>query len=152
VEDPQPASLPRIRVIAIAVIRRGDLILVFEGRDESRDLTFYRPLGGGVEFGEATDAALRREFHEEIDADLTDLRLLGVLENRFTFEGEPGHEVVFVYEARLADPALRDQEAFEIRLDDGSVDLGLWRRLDGFDMRSTPLYPDGLLELLRSTR
>ena len=43
-----------IRPIAICVLRRHDEILVIEGRDESRDLTFYRPLGGGIEFGEGT--------------------------------------------------------------------------------------------------
>ena len=34
-----------IRPISICVLRREDEILVFEARDETRGLTYYRPLG-----------------------------------------------------------------------------------------------------------
>jgi hypothetical protein len=30
-----------------------------------------------------------------------DLQCLGVLENRFVYEGQPGYEIVFVYAGRL---------------------------------------------------
>ena len=86
-----------IRPISICVLRRGDEILVMEARDESRDLTFYRPLGGGIEFGERSDDAVKRELQEEIGAELDELRLLTVLENLFEFEGKAWHEIVFVY-------------------------------------------------------
>ena len=72
-----------IRPIAICVLRRGDEILVMEARDDSRDLTFYRPLGGGIEFGERSDVAVRRELLEEIDAELEELYLLTIFENLF---------------------------------------------------------------------
>jgi ADP-ribose pyrophosphatase YjhB (NUDIX family) len=139
----------RIRPIAICVIRRGGEILVFEGRDESRGLTFYRPLGGEIEFGERSEDALRRELLEEIGVELEHLRLISVTENLFTFEAEPWHEIVFVYEGRLADAALYDRGTFDVKLDDGSSDLGLWRSLDAFDMTTAPSYPEGLLEVLR---
>jgi len=74
--------------ISICVIRRGDEILVFEARDEKRDLTYYRPLGGGIEFGERSDDAVRRELYEEIGAELDELRLLTVIENLFELEGK----------------------------------------------------------------
>lgn len=41
-----------VRPVAICLIRKGDAILVLEGRDEVKGETFYRPLGGAVEFGE----------------------------------------------------------------------------------------------------
>jgi ADP-ribose pyrophosphatase YjhB (NUDIX family) len=138
-----------IRPIAICVIRRADEILVFEGRDETGDLTFYRPLGSEIEFGERSEQAIRRELLEEIEAELADLRLLTVAENTFTFEGEPWHEVVFVFEARLADPALYERDTFIVR-EEGWADMPtLWRSIDSFDMTSAPLYPEGLLDLLR---
>lgn len=137
-----------IRPISICVVRRDDEILVMEARDGSRDLTFYRPLGGGIEFGERSHDAVRRELHEEIGAELDELRLLTVIENLFEFEGEAWHEIVFVYEANLADPDLYDRETFVVTEETGTLP-GVWRPLSDFDMTTTPLYPDGLLEFLK---
>jgi ADP-ribose pyrophosphatase YjhB (NUDIX family) len=137
-----------IRPISICIIRRGDEILVMEARDETRDLTFYRPLGGGIEFGERSGDAVRRELQEEIGAELDELRLLTVLENLFEFEGKAWHEIVFVYEAIFTDPDLYDRETFVVTEETGTLP-GYWRRLADFDMTSSPLYPEGLLEYLR---
>ena len=137
-----------IRPIAICVLRRGDAVLVFEARDETRDLTYYRPLGGGIEFGERSDDAVRRELREEIGAELDELRLLTVLENLFELEGRASHEIVFVYEATFADPDLYDRETFVVTEETGTLP-GVWRPLADFDMTSSPLYPEGLLEYLR---
>jgi len=63
-----------IRPIAICVIRRRDEILVFESRDTVKNETFYRPLGGGINFGEHSKDAVRREIFEEIG----DLSLKGL--------------------------------------------------------------------------
>jgi len=41
-------------------------------------------MGGGVDFGETSRDALQREFQEEIQAELTNIRHLGCLENLFT--------------------------------------------------------------------
>jgi 8-oxo-dGTP pyrophosphatase MutT (NUDIX family) len=133
-----------IRAIAICVLRRGDEILVMEGRDDVRDLTFYRPLGGGIEFGERSDVAVRRELLEEIGAELDELLLLTIIENLFEFEGAASHEIVFVYEASFADRGLYDRREFVVREETGTLP-GVWRRLSDFDMVSAPLYPDGLL-------
>ena len=53
-------SAPGIRPIALAIIRDQGRILVFEGRDPLKPETFYRPLGGGIEFGERGAEALRK--------------------------------------------------------------------------------------------
>jgi len=137
-----------IRPIAICVLRRDDEILVMEARDHSRDLTFYRPLGGGIEFGERSVVAVRREIREEIGAELEAVSLLTILENLFEFEGEAWHEIVFVYEATLTDRSLYERQTFVVA--EGTTTLpAVWRRLSDFDMASAPLYPDGLLAYLR---
>jgi len=41
----------QIRPLAIYLFRDGDRILVGEGNDPVKRETFYRPLGGGIEFG-----------------------------------------------------------------------------------------------------
>ncbi len=61
-------------------------------------------MGGGVNFGETSRAALEREFQEEIQAALTNIRYLGCLENLFMFNEQPGHELIQLYECDFADP------------------------------------------------
>ena len=138
----------RIRVIAICIIRRDDEILVFEGYDHVKDETFYRPLGGGIEFGENSLDALRREFREEINAELKNVHYLQTLENVFQVYGNPGHEVIFIYTGELADPTLYDKEVMVGFEDNGDRFKALWMPLDNFRSGRYPLYPTGLLELL----
>ena len=71
---------------------QDDRILVSEADDPVKQDKFYRALGGGVEFGETSLNALRREFQEEIQTDVTNIHYLGCLENLFTYNGQPGHE------------------------------------------------------------
>lgn len=138
----------RIRALAIAIIRRGDAILVAEGFDTAKPETFYRPLGGQIEFGEPAEAALRRELREEICAELQDVRYRFTLENLFTHQGQKGHEIVMVFEAVLADPPFYDRESMTGHEDDGVPFTATWKRLSDFGPGRPPLYPDGLLELL----
>jgi 8-oxo-dGTP pyrophosphatase MutT (NUDIX family) len=136
----------RIRPIALCVLRRGDAILVFEGHDPVGGETFYRPLGGGIEFGETGAAAAARELREEIGADLVGLRPLGTLENIFTHRGRRWHELVLLYEGAFADPALYDRDTFEVN-DDPPVTAS-WQPIADFRAARRTLYPDGLLDLL----
>lgn len=137
----------RIRPIAICVCHDGDRILVAEGHDSKKGQTFYRPLGGTIEFGERGDETVRREFLEEIAAGLTEVRYLGMLENIFIYEGQRGHEVVLVYDGRLSDAKLYKVET--IQGDElGHPFQAVWKRLDEFGPGKPPVYPEGLLELL----
>jgi len=87
----------RIRPLALGIFRRADTLLVFEGYDPVKGQVFYRPLGGGIEFGERGAEALAREMREEIGAEVANLRYLGLCENIFTNAGEIGHELVLLY-------------------------------------------------------
>ena len=137
----------RIRTLAIALVRRGDDILVAEGFDTIKPETFYRPLGGAIEFGERAEDALRREFREEIGAELIDVQYQFTLENLFTHQGERGHEIVLVFEAALADQALYEKERLTGHEDGGIPFTAVWKRASDFGVGKAPLYPDGLLEL-----
>jgi ADP-ribose pyrophosphatase YjhB (NUDIX family) len=136
-----------IRPIALGLIRRREQILVFEGRDDVKGETYYRPLGGGVEFGERSEDALVREFREELDAEIKVGERLGVLENVFAWRGNPGHEIAFIYGAEFVDSGLYAKDEMKI-LDDPAT--ARWVDLRDFRDGSKILYPNGLIELLSS--
>lgn len=131
-----------MRPIAIAVLRRGGSILVSQGRDRTTRETFYRPLGGGIEFGETAEEALRRELREELGVELGAARLLGVLENLFRFEGSAGHEIVFVFDAVVADPGFYSADPPPVVLDEGSQVS--WEPVTRFVDGNARLYPEGI--------
>ncbi len=138
------------RPLALGLFEHEDRILVFEGRDPKRDLIFYRPLGGGIEFGEHSTEALIREIKEELDLEAETTGLVGIMENRFVHYGNPGHEIVFVHRARFTDTAVYagDIPFFE-RHDNTHA---IWVPLDDFLAGRRVLFPDGLVELLAAQR
>ena len=137
----------QIRVLALCILRQDDRILVRETRDPHDGQRFCRPLGGGVEFGETSQAAVRREIREELGVELTEVRLLGTLESLFSYAGRPGHEVVLVYAADFADRQHYAQAELPGQESDGEAFRATWRSLDSFD-DSGRLVPEGLLALL----
>jgi ADP-ribose pyrophosphatase YjhB (NUDIX family) len=134
------------RVIAICLCRDGDRFLCFEAFEHGAP--FYRPLGGGIHWGERSIDAVRREMREEIETDLTDVRLVGVLEN-LSAAGHV-HEIVFVYDGRFVNEAWYDRETFVVTEEHETLKAS-WKRIDEFGPGLPPLYPDGLLELLKGT-
>jgi len=138
----------KIRPLAICVFRNNDRILVREGYDPKKNQTFYRPFGGGIEFGERSEETVQREMMEELSAEVADLKYLGTLENIFIFNGIPGHEIVQVYNGRLVNSGFYEQAEMSGHEAGAGEFKILWKRLDEFDLQ-TPLYSDGLLELLK---
>jgi len=122
-----------IRIIAIAIFKRDNSILVFEAFDSVKGTPYYRPLGGGVDPGETSQAALVREIREEIGQEVTDLRPLGVLESIFTVDQRAGHEIVFVYDGRFLHEAIYHETSLTIHEDTGEILRAVWRDLDSFD-------------------
>jgi ADP-ribose pyrophosphatase YjhB (NUDIX family) len=140
----------RVRPIALGIFRQEDRIFVTKGYDAVKEQVFYRPLGGTIEFGERGAETVVRELREEIGAEVTELRYLATLENIFTYQGTTGHEIVLLYEGRFADPSWYDRDierGLEERSDPPLMQ-GVWTPLNAVGLRA-PLYPDGLLELLR---
>jgi 8-oxo-dGTP pyrophosphatase MutT (NUDIX family) len=79
-------------------------LFVYQGYDSIKQKTFYRALGGSIEFGENSYTALKREFQEEIQADLKNIEYVGCIENIFINEGQKGHEIIQVYQCDFVDP------------------------------------------------
>jgi ADP-ribose pyrophosphatase YjhB (NUDIX family) len=113
----------QIRPIAVAAIKHPDgRYFVFIGYDKNIDKKFYRMQGGGIEFGEPAKDALMREFREEFDAEIKVGNLIYVKEWLYEFEGEPGHQIVFLYEAEFADKSLYSKE----RIPNNDAADGVW--------------------------
>ena len=143
-------SLYRIRPIALCLFSHNGRILVFEGRRRNTGVVFYRPLGGGIEFGEYARDALVREIREEVGAEIANPRLVTMMENIFTVDGRTGHEIVFLFDAEFVDRSLYERESLVVEDDPSDVDVvrALWKPLSDFGPGRPPLYPDGLLEWL----
>jgi 8-oxo-dGTP pyrophosphatase MutT (NUDIX family) len=155
-----------IRVIALGLIRNvqyaklgvsgaypqdmGIRIFVSEGYDPVKQQTFYRAMGGGVEFGETSLDALKREFQEEIQAELTNIRYLGCLENIFTFNGQPGHEMIQLFESDFVDAKFYEIE--KLVFSEGERQkTALWVDINRFLSGELRLVPEQFLDYLSSS-
>lgn len=142
------AAQREIRAKAVAVCLHQGRVLVERGYDRVAGSRFYRPIGGHIDFGERAADAVAREWDEEYGLALADVRLLGVLENLFTYEGRPGHEIVFVFQARVADSGVYARDELVAVDTDGKPHEAVWIPLAELAHGDVPLSPDGLLALL----
>lgn len=117
-------------------------------RYTSGEEPFYRPIGGGVEFGEWSEDAVVREFREETGYAVTAERFLGVSENVYEFAGTPGHEVSLVWAV-----AFEREEPYErerLRVEEGSDEQrwATWHTGGALREGPEPCYPVGVFDLL----
>jgi len=138
-----------IRPIALCVFRQGDRVLLQHSHDSVKQEWFYRPLGGGIEFGESSHDAAIREIQEELGTQAAQLTLLGVIENRFIFDGKPGHEIVFMYDAVFTDATLYGQEKVIGQEGNHSFEAH-WVNVAEVQKQGIPVYPPEFPDLLMS--
>jgi ADP-ribose pyrophosphatase YjhB (NUDIX family) len=137
--------------MALALIQRGQEILVEEGHDEIKKETFFRLLGGHIEFGEKGADALRRELREELGVETDVEHHLTTVENVFTYKGKPGHEIALIYECSLRDSrlySLDEWEAVESTAAGSITHKIAWKHVDSFTTGNEILYPDGVAALV----
>lgn len=137
----------KIRTIAICKIEHDGHIFVLEGYDPVKRNTFYRPIGGGIEFGELAAEAAKREFREELDTEIEVLDTDHVYENVFEFNGKPGHEIVFMLNAKFRDASFYEKREF-VGDAEGTPFKAKWVKISEFVSGEKNLFPDGLAESL----
>ena len=141
--------MTEIRAKAVAVCRHDGRVLVERGYDRVADSRFYRAIGGHIDFGERAAQTVVREWREEYGLTLREPRLLGVVENLFTWEGRPGHEIVFCFEAHVAERDVYGRDEVAGMDPEGKRHEAAWVPLAELDGGPVPLFPNGLLDLLR---
>lgn len=116
----------RIRPIALGLIEHEGYLFVSRGKDPKTSESFYRFLGGGIDFGETSQAALEREFLEEVQAELTAIEYITCLDNIFVYNGKPKHELIQLFRAQFVDSKFFQlQETFRF-VEGERVDQALW--------------------------
>lgn len=142
----------RIRPISVCLFRHGNRILVSEGFDTVKRNYYYRPLGGGIEYGESSREAVVREIREELGVEIENVQLIGVLENIFIYEGQKGHEIVFVFDAEFTDKSLYKLDEIDGFEHEANVKFkAKWYSLSEIEKNDGRLVPEELLNLLISS-
>lgn len=134
-----------IRPIALGLAIKDNKILVSEGFDKVKHENFYRCLGGGIEFLEKSEEALKREFWEEINIDIIVKGFLGISENIFTYEGKNAHELILFYSIEISDENY--QEKYKV-IDDHGETIATWIDIDEFKNKNKKLYPKEIFKYI----
>ena len=136
-----------IRVLALGIIQDGDRIFISQGYDPVKQKTFYRAMGGGVDFGETSLEALKREFQEEIQAELTNIKYLGCQENLFVFNGNQGHEILQIFKCDFVDQKFYQLESLTFAEGDRKK-TALWVNIERFKSGELLLVPEQFLDFI----
>ena len=134
-----------IRPIALGLAIKNNKLLVSEGLDKVKNETFYRCLGGGIEFLEKGKEALKREFLEEINVDIIVKGFLGISENIFTYQGKKAHELILFYSIEIPDKNY--QEEYKV-IDDHGETIAKWIDIDEFKNKNKILYPEEVFKYI----
>lgn len=141
--------MKKIRCIAIAWIQHQQQIFVLEGFDPIKNDYYYRPIGGGIDFGETGLAAVQREFQEETQLALENVKYLATLENIFIYKGRPGHELVRLYQADFVDQWIYQTPEITAYEDSGKAFRACWVDLAEFETGAKRLVPEDLLSCMQ---
>ena len=134
-----------IRPVALGLAIKDNKLLVGEGYDNVKNQTFYRCLGGGIEFLEKSCDTLKREFKEEIETDIIIKDFLGISENIFTYKGKNAHELILFYSIGIPDEYYKDE--YQI-LDVDADSKAKWIDINEFKNKNKILYPEEVFKYI----
>ena len=134
-----------IRPIVLGIVKKENKILVTKGYDKVKEEVFYRSVGGGIEFLENSKEALKREFKEELNIDISVGKFLGIAENIFTYNGKNAHELILFYNVDIKDKDYK--EKYHI-VDDNCETDAMWIDINKFKNKELKIYPEQMFDYL----
>ncbi len=139
----------KIRPLALAVLKNSqNQFLLHKAFDSSKNETFYRPLGGGIEFHESGETAIVREIKEELNQEVSVNRLAATFENIFIYEGKKGHEIVLLFDTEFLDPENYKKSELDIVESGKVINKAVWRTVEEIRLEGAKLYPLGIEKVL----
>ena len=134
-----------IRPVVLGISKKNNKILVSQGYDKKTGQTFYRCLGGGIEFLETSQEALKREYKEELNIDIEVGEFCGIAENIFEFEGNKAHELILFYYIKIKESDFKEEYHM---LEDGGENDAFWIDIEDFKSNNKILYPQQIFKYL----
>lgn len=134
-----------IRPVVLGIAIKNGKILVSEGYDKVKKQTFYRCLGGGIEFLETSQEALKREYKEELGIDIIVEDFCDISENIFTYQGKNAHELILFYNIKIQDKDVR--EKYHI-IDDNCESDAYWIDVNEFKNNKKIIYPEQIFKYI----
>lgn len=138
------------RANTLGIIVKGNYILLEEqeGKHSKGIGSYYRPIGGRIEFGEWSNEALVREFSEELGVEVVVRGYITCIENIFKIDENIGHEITQIYLVDFKDTNLYQQEYFTLT-EGNKITCAKWISIEEIFSGEKVLYPNGLTELLK---
>ena len=137
----------QVRPISISIIRNNNKILVYERKDDITGEKFYRLVGGCIEFGEKSEDALIREFKEELDLEINDIKLLSIFESLFVFNEKKLHEIVFLFDSKFVEQQTYEKESIN-GLEGERAFNAIWMDISDFTDNGCVIYPEEVKKYL----
>lgn len=117
---------------ALGLHWRGNRLVACEGLDDAGAVKGVRPLG------ETAEAAVIREFREELGITVTTIGAPVFMENILTHEGSLGHEILALFDVVFPPDAFAAETRVAFKEASGATCLAEWFALDDLDLPGRP--------------
>ena len=136
--------MKNIRPNALIIIKKEDYVLASKGIDGNK--TFYRLMGGGIEFGELSSVTIKREILEELNAEIINEEFLCSIENIFEFNSQKYHELTFLFKGDFSDKSMYEKQT--IKRVDYDNEYSEWVSIPEIKKGNIIFYPEKAIKYL----